>query len=75
VKLVCDKAPKKLIEAIGWSTHTYANRSRFFEALERWYESFYSGECSLGYAAEQLGLNKVDLIQMLDELGWPASNM
>jgi hypothetical protein len=47
----------------------------FVSLLETWYEEFQAGECSLGYAADQLGITQIDFIYLLDELGWKATNL
>ena len=51
------------------------SHDEFVAALETWYEQFQTGECSLGYAAEQLGITQIDFIYLLDELGWNAANL
>lgn len=47
----------------------------FVSALETWYQEFQVGECSLGYAAEQLGITQIDFIYLLDELSWKVTNL
>jgi hypothetical protein len=51
------------------------SRDRFALELKRWYRSFWNAHCSLGFAANKLGLNKAQLIDLLDMLGWKVSNM
>lgn len=47
----------------------------FHRALHDAYAEFQSGECSLGYAAAQLGVSQVDFIALLDQLGWKVTNI
>ncbi len=47
----------------------------FVEQLNGLHQEFMAGECSLGYMAEQLGITQFALIHLLDELGWPVTNL
>ncbi len=50
------------------------SREEFAAQLEQAYHEFWNGNCSLGQAARQLGLDKVQLIDILDMLGWKVAN-
>jgi hypothetical protein len=50
-------------------------REEFEALLEHWYAEYQASECSLGYAAEQLGLYQIDFIYLLDALGWKVTNL
>jgi len=73
--ITSDKLDKQLAEAMTWSNRRFSSLDEFQAELEKWYNQFQAADCTLGYAAEQLGLNKVDLIHILDWLGQPASNV
>lgn len=39
------------------------------------HEQYMRGEFSQGFMAEQLGISRLDLIHLLDDLGLPSSNV
>jgi hypothetical protein len=65
---------QQLSEFLSWSNRSFT-LEQFVAELEHWYAEFQAANCSLGYAAKQLGLNKIDLMHILDLLEWPVSNM
>ena len=68
-------AQQALVDALSWSNRPNLGVEEFFDEVEMWYREFEVGNCSLGYAAAQIGLNKVDLMALLRALGWPSANM
>ena len=75
VQVIPDQAHDALVEALSWSNHPGLSVDEFFHEVEKWYREFELGNCSLGYAATQIGLNKVDLMSLLRALDWPVANM
>jgi hypothetical protein len=51
------------------------NRDEFYENIYALHCQFMSGEFSLGYMAELLGINKADLYHPLDAMGLKATNI
>lgn len=51
------------------------NRETFYETVYALHEQFMAGEFSLGYMAEQLGINKADLYHLLDAIGLKVTNI
>lgn len=47
----------------------------FEHRLEQLYRRFEEGEISLGYFAQEMGLSLRDLYAVLEEHGWPTSNI
>ncbi len=73
--IIDDKVLTRLKEVMGWSSRRFDNLDHFYDELRKWYNEFYHGDASMGYSAEKLGLNTLDLRNLLDDLGWPIYDM
>ncbi len=51
------------------------NREEFYENIYALHERFMTGEFSLGYMAQLLGITKPNLYHLLDEMGLKVTNV
>lgn len=66
---------QEYLEAHSHSKQPPLSAEDFYMALQKWYHEFQEANCTLGYAAQQLGITKIDLIALLDMLGWKVTNI
>ncbi len=66
---------EEFLAARNRSNQAPLTTNEFYIALRKWYDSFQNSECTLGFAAQQLGITKIDLIALLDMLDWKTTNL
>lgn len=70
-----DEIYQQFLEVRAYNQQPPLSQEEFIAALHHWYNEFQAAECSLGYAATQLGIGKVAFIHLLDALGWKVTNI
>lgn len=70
-----DQAFHEFLDARQQSGQIPLSPDEFYTLLEKWYHEFQSSNVTLGYVATQLGITKIDLIALLDMLGWKVTNL
>ncbi len=75
VQAISDRVFEEFLQLRAKNQQPPLSYEEFIAALETWYQEFQAGECSLGYAAAQLGITQIDFIYLLDLLGWKATNL
>lgn len=54
---------------------TDKSKADLHEKLRKLYQQFMHGEISQGKMAEELGISRIDLIHLLEELGLQVTNL
>ncbi len=72
---ISDEVYQDFLKARANNLQPPLSHDDFEVALDTWYREFRDANCSLGYAAAQLGVTQIDLIYILDSLGWKVTNL
>jgi hypothetical protein len=72
---ITDRIYEEFLQARANNHQSPVTHEEFLTTLQTWYREFQDANCSLGYAAAQMGITQVDFIYILDMLGWKVTNL